>query len=67
MKQRFKKQATAAQTLAEIRAIADAIDELSKEMAAQGLVEDSGWRKWSERTRRYEIVWKSNIYQKSDD
>ena len=34
-----------------------AIEEAIQDLAKQGLIIDSGERKWSERTRRYEIVW----------
>jgi hypothetical protein len=34
-----------------------AIESAIQDFARKGLVADSGQRRWSERTRRYEIVW----------
>ena len=34
-----------------------AIEEAIQDLARQGLIVDSGRRRWSERTGRYEIVW----------
>jgi hypothetical protein len=42
--------------------IYDAIKEVCQDAARKGLIVDSGRRRWSERTRRYEIVWTSLIY-----
>jgi hypothetical protein len=39
------------------------IEEAIHRLAREGLVVDSGERRWSERTGRYEIVWKSKIYK----
>jgi hypothetical protein len=39
------------------------IEEAIKQLAREGLIVDSGERRWSERTGRYEIVWKSKIYE----
>ena len=39
-----------------------AIEEALHRLAREGLIVDSGERRWSERTGRYEIVWKSKIY-----
>ena len=36
-----------------------AIDEAIQDLASKGLIIDSGEKRWSERTGRYEIVWKS--------
>jgi hypothetical protein len=41
-----------------------ALDEAFQEAARKGLIVDSGERRWSERTGRYEIVWKSKIYER---
>ena len=38
-------------------AIQLAIEAAIQDFVAKGLVEDSGQRRWSERTGRYEIVW----------
>jgi hypothetical protein len=35
-----------------------------EEAARMGLIVDSGERRWSERTGRYEIVWKSKVYER---
>jgi hypothetical protein len=40
-----------------------AIEQAIEEAARMGLIVDSGERRWSERTGRYEIVWKSKIYK----
>jgi N12 class adenine-specific DNA methylase len=40
----------------------EAIDEALQEAAQRGLIVDSGKRKWSKRTGRYEIVWNSKIF-----
>jgi hypothetical protein len=37
--------------------IHEAIEEAIQTLVNRGLVVDSGEREWSERTRRYEIVW----------
>jgi hypothetical protein len=39
------------------------IEEAIHRLAREGLIVDSGERRWSERTGRYEIVWKSKIYK----
>ncbi len=33
------------------------IEEAIQDLVREGLVIDSGQRRWSERTKRYEIVW----------
>ena len=38
-----------------------AIEEAIQHLVRKGLVVDSGQRRWSERTGRYEIVWESKI------
>jgi hypothetical protein len=35
----------------------DAIEQAIQNLARQGLIIDTGRRRWSERTGRYEIVW----------
>ena len=40
-----------------------AIEEALHRLAREGLIVDSGERRWSEQTGRYEIVWKSKIYK----
>ena len=39
------------------------IEEAMLRLASEGLIVDSGERRWSERIGRYEIVWKSKIYK----
>jgi biotin operon repressor len=39
------------------------IEEAIQRLAEEGLIVDSGERRWSARTGRYEIVWKSKIYE----
>jgi hypothetical protein len=40
-----------------------AIEQALHRLAREGLIVDSGERRWSEHTGRYEIVWKSKIYK----
>ena len=40
----------------------DAIEEALQDAARRGSIVDSGRRRWSERTRSYQIVWVSRIY-----
>ena len=35
------------------------IEEAIQELVRKGLLVDSGQRRWSERSKRYEIVWKA--------
>jgi len=35
----------------------DAIEEAIQDLAREGLIVDTGERRWSERTRSYQIVW----------
>jgi hypothetical protein len=35
----------------------DAIEEAIRDLAREGLIVDTGERRWSERTRSYQIVW----------
>jgi hypothetical protein len=41
-----------------------AIEQAIEEAARMGLIVDSGERRWNERTGRYEIVWKSKVYER---
>jgi hypothetical protein len=41
------------------------IDEAIQDLVRKGLVVDSGQRRWSKRTGRYEIVWESKIAGKT--
>jgi hypothetical protein len=42
----------------------DAIDEALQRAVERGVIVDSGERRWSERTGRYEIVWESKIFRR---
>jgi hypothetical protein len=44
-------------------AINEAIDEAIQTLVKKGLLVDSGQRKWSERTGRFEVVWESKLYE----
>ena len=44
----------------------DAIEEAIQDLARQGLIVDTGHRRWSERTRRYEIVWAASEFADRD-
>jgi hypothetical protein len=50
-------------TPAEIRAL----DEVFQKLARDGVIVDSGRKKWSHRTGRYEIIWESRIFGKPED
>ena len=41
----------------------EALDQVFEEAVRKGMIVDSGKRKWSERTGRYEIIWKSKLVQ----
>jgi hypothetical protein len=41
------------------------IEEAIQHLVRKGLVVDSGQRRWSQRTGRYEIVWKSTVFGKT--
>jgi hypothetical protein len=41
------------------------IEAAIQELVRKGLVVDSGQRRWSERTGRYEIVWESKLFGKT--
>jgi hypothetical protein len=41
------------------------IDEAIQDLVRKGLVVDSGQRRWSQRTGRFEIVWESKIVGKT--
>ena len=40
----------------------EAMDEVLQEAVRRKIIVDSGKRRWSDRTGRYEIVWKSKIF-----
>ena len=42
-----------------------AIEAAVQDFVGRGLVADSGQRRWSERTGRYEIVWESKLFGKT--
>ena len=41
------------------------IEEAIQELVRKGLAMDSGQRRWSQRTGRYEIVWESKVAGKT--
>jgi hypothetical protein len=41
------------------------IEEAIQDLVRMGLVVDSGQRRWSQRTGRYEIVWESTVFGKT--
>ena len=41
------------------------IEEAIQELVRRGLAVDSGQRRWSQRTGRYEIVWESKLFGKT--
>jgi hypothetical protein len=41
------------------------IEEAIQKLVRKGLVVDSGQRRWSQRTGRYEIVWESTVAGKT--
>jgi hypothetical protein len=41
------------------------IEEAIQDLVRKGLVVDSGQRRWSQRTGRYEIVWESKVFGKT--
>ncbi len=41
----------------------EVIDQALKKAVRLGIIVDSGKRKWSQRTGRFEIVWKSKLVQ----
>jgi hypothetical protein len=41
------------------------IEEAIQDLVRKGLVVDSGQRRWSQRTGRYEIVWESKLFGKT--
>jgi hypothetical protein len=47
--------------LADDQHIEEAIQEAIQEAVRRGWCVDTGQRRWSERTGRYEIVWKSRL------
>jgi hypothetical protein len=44
----------------------DAIEQAIQDLARDGLIVDSGRRRWSERTGRYEIVWIASEFADRD-
>ena len=42
-----------------------AIEAAIQELVRKGLIVDSGKRRWSQRTGRYEIVWESKLFGKT--
>jgi hypothetical protein len=42
-----------------------AIEAAIQKLVRRGLVVDSGQRRWSQRTGRYEIVWESTVFGKT--
>ena len=44
----------------------DAIEQAIQNLARKGLIVDSGHRRWSERTRSYQIVWVSSEFADLD-
>jgi hypothetical protein len=42
-----------------------AIEEAIQDCVRKGLLIDSGRKKWSQRTGRYEIVWESTVFGKT--
>jgi hypothetical protein len=41
------------------------IEEAIQDLVRKGLLIDSGRKKWSQRTGRYEIVWESKLFGKT--
>jgi hypothetical protein len=69
LKPKFKKENDVA-TRSEIEALfrpsdemVEALDQVFEEAVRKGIIVDSGKRKWSERTGRYEIIWESKLVQ----
>jgi chromosome segregation and condensation protein ScpB len=44
----------------------DAIEQAIQDLAREGLIVDSGQRRWSERTRSYQIVWVAREFADPD-
>jgi hypothetical protein len=44
----------------------DAIEQAIQDLARKGLIVDSGRRRWSERTRSYQIVWVAREFADRD-
>ena len=44
----------------------DAIEQAIQDLARQGLIVDTGHRRWSERAGRYEIVWVAREFADRD-
>jgi hypothetical protein len=44
----------------------DAIEQAIQDLAREGLIVDTGRRRWSERTRSYQIVWAAREFADPD-
>jgi hypothetical protein len=44
----------------------DAIEQAIQDLAREGLIVDTGQRRWSERTRSYQIVWAAREFADRD-
>jgi hypothetical protein len=44
----------------------EAIEQALQDLARKGLIVDTGWRRWSARTGRYEIVWAAREFADRD-
>lgn len=44
----------------------DAVEQAIQDLAREGLIVDSGRRRWSERNGRYEIVWVASEFADRD-
>ena len=44
----------------------DAVEQALQDLARMGLIVDSGRRRWSERTRSYQIVWVAREFADRD-
>ena len=49
--------------LPEDQDLLEVIDEALEDAARKGIIVDTGGRRWSKRTGRYEIVWESKIFR----
>jgi hypothetical protein len=58
---------TQRQRMDQFRPAFDALETAMQDLVEEGIIVDSGERKWSERTGRYEIVWKSLICTKAEE
>ncbi len=60
---KYHKRASPSAELSDKKPTREEIQEAIWELARMGLSFDSGERRWSQQTGRYEIVWKSKIYK----